>query len=53
MSNKHDELPPELERYLALCERTYRKMVEEGCWPWDDSPDLEDMVESDDNSKII
>lgn len=34
---KHDEhLPPELERYLALCERTYLRMVEDGAWPWPD-----------------
>lgn len=50
MSNTNDNhLPPELERYLALCERTYRRMVEDGTWPWPDSPDFEDMVESDDN----
>lgn len=37
---KHNEnLPPELERYLALCERTYLRMVEDGAWPWPDQED--------------
>ena len=49
MSNEHDELPPEVERYLALCERVYKRMVREGTWPWADSPDSGDVVESDDN----
>ena len=35
---KHDELPPELERYLALCERIFERMMETGEWPWADSP---------------
>ena len=47
MANENDELPPELERYLALCERVAERMVREGTWPWKDSPDFDDMVESE------
>jgi hypothetical protein len=45
----HDELPPELARYLALCERVFERMIETGEWPWSDSPNFEDVVESEDN----
>ncbi|MFK5979707.1 MAG: hypothetical protein QM488_12565 [Rhizobiaceae bacterium] len=47
MTNNQKELPPELEQYLALCERAYERMVREGTWPWRDSPDFENVVESD------
>jgi len=53
MSHDKHELPPEVERYLALCERAYERMVREGTWPWSDSPDFEDVVESDDNPHAI
>lgn len=49
MSQQHDDLPPEVERYLALCKRTYERMVREGTWPWKDSPKSENLVESEDN----
>jgi len=49
MNQHHDNLPPELERYLALCKRVAERMKRDGEWPWKDSPDLEDVVESDDN----
>ncbi len=45
---KH-ELSPELERYLALCERLFERMVETGEWPWRDSPDFGDVLESNPN----
>ena len=32
---KADELPPELERYLALVKRIYERMEHEG-FPWED-----------------
>lgn len=46
---KHEH-SPELERYLALCERLFERMVETGEWPWRDSPDFTDVVESKPNS---
>lgn len=48
MSVGKHEIPPELERYLALCERAFERMVREGTWPWLDSPDFDDVVESED-----
>ena len=53
MSSEKHELPPEVERYLALCERAYERMVREGTWPWKDSPNFDDMVESNDNPEDI
>ncbi|MBO6540286.1 MAG: hypothetical protein JJ969_12920 [Rhizobiaceae bacterium] len=47
--SNHNELPPELERYLALCERIFERMVKTGEWPWSDSPDFEDVVDSEGN----
>ena len=49
MEHTPNELPLEVERYLALCEATYRTMVETGTWPWTDSPDFDDVVESEPN----
>jgi hypothetical protein len=55
MTNRsHDDhMPPELERYLALCQRAYERMVQTGEWPWSDSPDFEDVVDSGDNKKNV
>jgi len=49
---KHN-IPPELERYLALCKRVYEDMERDGTWPWKDSTLSEDLVESDDNPKNV
>lgn len=58
MKHKNDDqLPPELLRYLALCNRVYQRMEREGTWPWPDwdtapnSPKSEDVVESKDKSQ--
>lgn len=54
MKNPNQEpLPPELERYLALCKRVYQRMEATGEWPWPDSPDFEDVVESENNQNDI
>ena len=56
MSKNNQNLPPELERYLALCERVYQRMVREGTWLWPDEPDStdnDDVVESAGNSNDI
>lgn len=50
MQKHKNELPPELERYLALCKRTYERMERDGTWPWNrqaDSTLSEDLVESE------
>lgn len=36
----------EFERYLDLCKRLFEKMRRENVWPWTDSPDFEDVVDS-------
>lgn len=51
-----NELPPEVERHLALCKRIYEDMEEDGSWPWaekSDSPDSEDLIESEDNTSQV
>ena len=35
------EICAELERYLALAERAWIRMVETGKWPWRDDPDFD------------
>ena len=53
MNKQNDELPPEVERYLALCERLYERMVREGTWPWQDSQKFRDLLESMDNEQDV
>jgi hypothetical protein len=55
MADEHNnnQIPPELERYLALCKRIYERMEREGSWPWADSPNSEDLVDSEDNSPDV
>jgi hypothetical protein len=48
-----DPIPPELERYLALCRRIYERMEREGSWPWADSPNSEDLIDSEGNSSDV
>jgi len=41
-----------LERHLELCRRVYLRMLADGSWPWKtvgDSPESEDVIESEDN----
>jgi hypothetical protein len=40
-------------RYLELCRRVYERMRRENRWPWSDSPDLDDVVESEDSQNDI
>ena len=35
-----------LEQYLRLCQRLYERLEAEGSWPWLDSTDPDDLVES-------
>ena len=52
MQTHQNNVPPELERYLALCKRVYERMQRDGTWPWNDNPDstdANDLVESEDN----
>ncbi|MBO6726105.1 MAG: hypothetical protein JJ911_10640 [Rhizobiaceae bacterium] len=52
-NHDHNELPPELERYLRLCQRIYERMEREGSWPWRDSTESEDLVDSEGNLNDI
>ena len=43
----------QLERYLELCRRIYERMRRDGTFPWADSPDSEDVLESEDKPPEI
>jgi hypothetical protein len=36
----------QFDRYMALCKRLFERMRRENAWPWMDSPDFDDVVES-------
>lgn len=40
-----EELPPEVEQYLALVKRAYDRMVETDAWPWPDDPNKPEIDE--------
>ncbi len=40
---KEDE---HIQRHLEICQRVYERLVAEGQWPWSDSPNSEDVIES-------
>ena len=45
----HKSMPDKaLEDYLRLCQEVFRKMQSEGSWPWPDSQNPDDLVESND-----
>jgi len=43
----HDE---HLEQHLEICKSIFEKMQREGSWPWLDSQNSENLVESEDNT---
>ena len=42
-----------LETYLELCKRIFERMEREGSWPWADSQNSENLVESDETEKDL
>jgi hypothetical protein len=41
--------PDPLDQYLDICLEVHRTLVREGKWPWPDSQNSEDLVESEGN----
>ncbi|QXT41029.1 hypothetical protein [Gymnodinialimonas ceratoperidinii] len=37
-----------IERHLELCQRIFERLLADGTWPWADSQNPEDLVESKD-----
>jgi hypothetical protein len=37
-----------LEEYLLICQEIFLERQREGSWPWPDSPNAEDLLESED-----
>ena len=47
-TDDHDNGDQEkLDRFLTLCLGIYERMEREGSWPWGDSQEFGDVVESD------
>ncbi|WP_165375247.1 hypothetical protein [Roseovarius nitratireducens] len=46
----HDD---HLQEHLELCKSIYDELRKAGKWPWPDSPNLENLVESDDNDRPV
>lgn len=42
-----------LNRHLELCQRIFDDMMREGSWPWRDSRNSEDLVESEGNDNDV
>ena len=38
-----------LTQYLELCKRIYERMERDGSWPWPDSQESDDVVDSENN----
>lgn len=37
-----------IQRHLELCQRIFERLLAEGTWPWPESQNPEDLVESKD-----
>lgn len=42
-----------LNRHLELCQRVFEDMMRDGSWPWRDSLNSEDLVESEGNNDDV
>lgn len=42
-----------IEQYLALCKRIFERMERDGTWPWEDSQNTQDLLESEHNIQDI
>lgn len=42
-----------LDAYLEHCREVFDDLVREGVWPWVDSRNPEDMLESEDNPPLV
>lgn len=42
-----------IQRHIEICQAVYMRLVAEGKWPWPDSTDLADMVESPNRKKEL
>ena len=47
---EHDK---HLQIHLELCKRVYLRMLQDGSWPWVDSPKSDDVVESEDTENDL
>ena len=43
----------QFEQYMDLCRRMFERMERDNSWPWLDSPESEDVVESEDNQHDV
>lgn len=38
-----------LQEYFEICRRAYEQQLRDGSWPWADSPNTENVLDSKDN----
>ena len=43
----------QFQRYLEICRCIYKRMRRDNSWPWADSQDSEDVIESKDNPENV
>jgi hypothetical protein len=43
----------QFERYLELCRRIFERMRRDDSWPWRDSQESDDVVDSEDNPNDV
>ena len=39
--------------FIQLCKDVFERMERDGSWPWPESPNSDDLVESENNQNII
>ena len=47
---KHDD---HLQRHFDICRQIYERLRREGKWPWSDSTESEDLVESESDENRV
>lgn len=48
-----DMTDEQFERYMEVCRRMFERMRRENAWPWLDSPDRDDVVDSEDQNDDV
>ena len=42
-----------IQRHLDICQMVFERLIAEGKWPWPDSPNPDDVVESKDPKTTV
>lgn len=50
LTMKHND---QLGRHLDICRQIYKRLRREGKWPWSDSTESEDLIESESDKNRV